>query len=190
MNIESANLPSLRRNVSWTFVGNAVYAACQWAVVVVLARMGSRSIVGQFALAVAVTGPIIMLASMQLRWVQATDSRREYDFADCLSLRLICLSLAMVATFSIVWFVGYDPHTTWIIMIIAAAKTIEAVCDVIYGWYQQHEEMDRIARSLLVRGPLSVIAVAVVWPLFPTRAFVISTELGRMEDFFSPAQMQ
>src|SRR5262245_17210531 len=51
---------SLRRNFSWSFAGNAVYAGCQWGMLMVMAKLGSPEVVGQFALGLAVTGPITM----------------------------------------------------------------------------------------------------------------------------------
>ena len=46
---------TLRRNFSWTFAGNAVYAACQWGMLVVLAKLGSPEMIGQFTLGLAVS---------------------------------------------------------------------------------------------------------------------------------------
>ena len=53
---------SIARNVLWSFTGNVLLAACQWAVVVVLARLGTPHTVGVFALALAVTTPVIVSA--------------------------------------------------------------------------------------------------------------------------------
>src|ERR1044072_4016691 len=64
---------SLRTNFSWTLAGNLIYSGCQWGVLIVLARLGSPEQVGQFALALAVTAPVIMLSNLQLRGVLATD---------------------------------------------------------------------------------------------------------------------
>src|SRR5690349_21224091 len=79
---------SLRTNFIWTFLGNVVYAGCQWGMLVVLAKLGSPEIVGQFALALAVTAPVFMFTNLQTRGVQATDARKEYAFGDYLALRL------------------------------------------------------------------------------------------------------
>jgi len=49
---------TLRRNFSWTLLGNVVYAGCQWAMLVVLAKLGTPEMVGQFAL--VVTAPIVL----------------------------------------------------------------------------------------------------------------------------------
>jgi polysaccharide biosynthesis protein PslG len=37
---------TLRRNFSWTFIGNVVYTACQWGMLVVLAKLGSSEMRG------------------------------------------------------------------------------------------------------------------------------------------------
>src|SRR3984957_291041 len=63
---------SLRWNFSWTFVGNIIYSACQWAILVVLAKIGNAEMVGQYGLAMAVATPILALSSLQLRAVVTT----------------------------------------------------------------------------------------------------------------------
>src|SRR5271157_5932336 len=76
---------TLRGNFTWTFAGNVVYSRSQWGMLMVLAKLGSPEMVGQFALGLAVTTPIIMFANLQLRGVQATDARREYRFGHYLA---------------------------------------------------------------------------------------------------------
>jgi hypothetical protein len=40
---------SLRLNFSWALAGNIIYAACQWGMLSVLAKLGSPEMVGLFA---------------------------------------------------------------------------------------------------------------------------------------------
>jgi hypothetical protein len=47
-------------NFLWTLSGNVVYAACQWGMLVVLAKLGTHQMVGEFALALAITAPIVV----------------------------------------------------------------------------------------------------------------------------------
>ncbi len=152
---------SLRANFSWTFVGNVVYAACQWAMLVVLAKLGSPEVVGQFALGLAITAPVIMLTNLQLRGVQATDARHEYAFGEYLGLRLAVTPLALLVIAGITLASGYGGQTALVILFVSLAKIFESISDVFYGLLQQHEQMDRIAISMLVKGPLSLIALAV-----------------------------
>src|SRR5271166_684261 len=84
---EVSALP-LRVSFSWTLAGNVIYAACQFGMLSVLAKLGSPSMVGQYALGLAITAPVFMLTNLQLRGVQATDARHEFEFADYFTLRL------------------------------------------------------------------------------------------------------
>src|SRR5687767_8033419 len=70
-----AATPSLRRNFSWTLAGNVIYAACQWGILVVLAKLLAPESVGQFVLGVAVASPVFFLANLQLGSIQATDAK-------------------------------------------------------------------------------------------------------------------
>src|SRR5947209_3750081 len=77
---------SLWTNFQWSLVGSVVYAACQWAIVIVLAKLGSSESVGQFALGFAVAAPVVLLANLQLSALQATDATRAYRFGHYLAL--------------------------------------------------------------------------------------------------------
>lgn len=152
---------TLRRNFSWTFTGNLVYAASQWGMLVVLAKLGSPEMVGQFTLGLAVTAPVIMFTNLQLRGIQATDAKRDYVFSDYLGLRLIGTGLALLIIAGITLKAGYRWETSLVILTIALAKAFESIGDVFYGMIQQHERMDRIALALMIKGPLSLLLLGI-----------------------------
>lgn len=152
---------TLRRNFSWTFTGNLIYAACQWGMLVVLAKLGSPEMVGQFTLGLAVTAPVIMFTNLQLRGIQATDAKGEYLFSDYLGLRLIGTGLALLIIAGITLKTGYRWETSLVILAIALAKAFESISDVFYGLIQQHERMDRIAIALMIKGPLSLLLLSI-----------------------------
>lgn len=149
---------SLHCNFAWTLVGNTVYSACQWAMLVLLARLSPPETVGRLALGFALTAPIFMLASLQLRAVQATDAKRKYLFGHYLALRLATTLLALGLTGAATITLGYRGETVTVILVVAFAKALEAVSDVLYGLLQQHERMDRIAVSMILRGLGSLAA--------------------------------
>ncbi|WP_243337382.1 lipopolysaccharide biosynthesis protein [Anaeromyxobacter soli] len=150
---------SLRRNVLWTLAGNGVYGGCQWAMLIVIAKLGTPEMVGQFALAFAVTAPVIMAANLNLRGVQATDAREAYGFGDYLALRLLSLSLA-VALLVTLAVVVYPGATGIAIVTVAAAKSAESLSDVYFGFMQRHERMSLISRSHMVKGLSSLAGLA------------------------------
>lgn len=152
---------SLRGNFSWTLAGNIVYALSQWAILIVLAKLGSPEMVGQFALGLAVTVPVIGLANLCLRLIQATDSKHEFAFGDYLGLEMSTTALAVLVLL-VLGISGYRLETFLVIAAITAAKAIENLADVFFGYMQKHDRMDRIACSLMLKGLLSLAAVGSV----------------------------
>lgn len=149
---------SLRQNFSWTFAGNAVYSASQWGLLVVLAKLGTAEMVGRFALGLAICAPVVMFSYLGLRNVQATDTSGEYRFGDYLMLRLVTTLVAMVVIGAVA--LAHDWNTASVVLLVGVAKALEAMSDVLYGLFQQHERLDMVARSMLVKGPLSVVLLA------------------------------
>jgi O-antigen/teichoic acid export membrane protein len=158
--VSEGRLPSLRRNFSWALFGNLVYSACNWAMILVIAKLGKPEMVGQYAIGQAVTSPIILLARLQLRYLQVTDTSRDYQFLDYLGLRLITLVLAMLAITGITWW-GYQGATVAVILAVGLLGSVESISDIFYGLMQKNEKMDIIALSMASRGILWLVAMAV-----------------------------
>jgi len=121
--------------------------------------------VGQFALGFAVANPVILLSQLQLRPLQATDaSHREYRPGDYLALRLVTTLLALAVIAALAVGSGYRRETALVVILAGVAKGFESISDVLYGHLQQHEKMATIARSMMLRGVLSVgVTTVAVW---------------------------
>ncbi len=155
---------SLRVNFGWTLAGNVIYAGCQWAIVVVIAKTGTPEAVGRFALGLAVSGPVFLLASMHLRGVQATDAARLFRFSDYFGVRVAAMAAGLLLSVVVVGISGYGRDDAAVVLAVALSKTVEGVSDVHYGFMQQCERMRPIAISLMWRGALSVVVVGgVLW---------------------------
>lgn len=152
---------SLRRNVAWTLAGNGLYAASQWAMLVVLAKLLSSEDVGRFALGLAVTAPVFMFSNLQLRAVQATDQAQPIPFQTYLRLRVLLTALALVVLSGIACGGPYTAATAGVILALAAAKAFESFSDIAYGLLQQRERMDRIAMSMILKGLGSLAALGI-----------------------------
>lgn len=154
-----------RQNFSWTLLGNAVYVCTQWGMTVVLGKLGTPQMLGQFALGFAVAAPVIMFTNLQLATVLATDSRHEYSFPEYLSLRVVMTLLALIAILSIAVGTGYSQATLGVVIAIGTAKASESVSDIFYGLFQQRERMDRMAKSMIVKGLLALTSLGITFYL-------------------------
>lgn len=151
---------SLKRNFALTLLGNLSYGGAQWAMLMVLAKLGSPEIVGRFALAMAVTAPVVMFAALNLRSIVATDAGKKHAFGEYLGLRLLALGAAFLFIAGTALAAGYDRGMLLTVLVIGAAKCAESVSDILFGILQQHEKMGLISYSLLLKGLLSLVAFA------------------------------
>ena len=153
--------PSLCADFSWMFLGNSIYAGGQFAMLVLLAKLVRPELVGQYALGLAVVYPVMMLTNLQLRAVVTSDARPQTHFGYYLSLRLLTTSLALVIIFAITQVLGYSWELKGVFLMVGAAYAIETISDVYYARLQLHDKMDGIAKSLIARGLLSTLGLAV-----------------------------
>ncbi len=150
---------SFRQNFSWVLVANVIYAGCQWGVVVVFTKLGSAVMLGQYALGLALTAPIIAFANLQLRAVFITDVEGKVRFCDYLGLRIICSTLALLLIAGIAVGLGYRLETALIIVFVGISKAFETLSDILYGLLQRRERMDLMAKSLITKGLMSLGAL-------------------------------
>ena len=141
-------------------VGQVIYAACQWGILITLARIGGPEVVGRFALALALTAPVMLFSNLALRAALVTDVRGEHPLCRYLALRLATTALAMATIALALLVIGSERSTALLILAVALAKGCENLSDILHGIAQSHERFDLIARSMSARGLLGLLAMA------------------------------
>ena len=143
---------ALVNNFSWTLAGNVVYAACQWGILIVLARIASPEIVGKFGLGLAFSAPIMIFSSLKLRSVLVTDARREYDFFEYVLLRIFTTLLGLAFVIGFASWSNYERSTQLVIIWIGLAKGFDLLSDIFHGFIQKEEKMKFIAIARFLQG--------------------------------------
>lgn len=141
-----------------------VFSLSQWGILVVFAKLGSSTLVGQLVYGLALTAPLFVIAGLQLRSIQATDANNRHTLGEYLGLRaLTTVAAFIVAVFSavVVWATGNQ--SALIILLWALSKAVDSGSDALYGLFQQSERMDYVGFSLILRGLLAVASVAVLF---------------------------
>jgi len=153
-------VPHLGVSVFWTLSGYAVYMACQWAMLVVVARLGTPERVGEFALGLALSAPVVLFTNLGLRRIQVTDASEGFLFGHYFGLRLLMNAVALVFVAALAFGGGYGSGAARVILATGFAKAVEAASDVVYGVLQKGERMDLIALSLFLRGIAGLAGLA------------------------------
>ncbi len=168
------------REFRWALSGNIVYSLCQWAFVVVLAKLGSPADVGIYALGLAVTSPILMFANFQGRNLIASDVRDQYSFGEHLSFRVFSLALALLAVFVVI----VSTRSSWtagaVIFMVGVGQCFDYASETYFGLLQKHNLLNLVSLSLMLKGPLCLLLLTV--SMYTTRNVlwaVVALAVGR-----------
>ncbi|MEK8211584.1 MULTISPECIES: lipopolysaccharide biosynthesis protein [unclassified Paenibacillus] len=149
------------KNFSWLFTGNLIYSLSQWGMVVLLAKLGSPAMVGQYVLALSITAPVILFANFQLRDFQATDANNQYSFQQYLTLRLLSMTAVFLLILAVTAFIPLSLNTLLVVWFVCAAKMVESVSDIYFGLFQRNEKMEYVGKSMILKGLSSVLVLGI-----------------------------
>ncbi|MGA8669177.1 MAG: oligosaccharide flippase family protein, partial [Terracidiphilus sp.] len=153
---------SLKVSFLWTFAGTFLYAACNWGVLAIIAKLTGPAKLGEYALGVAIVTPIFMLANVNLRAVLATDITAKHRFTEYLDIRVIGTTLALLSIACIAWFQKWPVELSWAVLLVGCLQGVEAISDIHWGYLQRDERMKQISWSMIARGTLSFVALGLV----------------------------
>ena len=155
--------PTFSRTFLWALAGTVAAGLAGWGLLVLLAKLGSPGMVGQYALGMALVTPLALMADLHLRAVLATDVRGQFPFCDYLGLRLAGALLVLAVVAAVVPVLGHPKDTSLVIVAVAAARGLDSLSDLLHGLFQQRERMDLMAVAQLLRGtlPLGLAGLAV-----------------------------
>jgi O-antigen/teichoic acid export membrane protein len=164
LSLNAGRTRTLRTNFVWNAVGSGVFAMSQWGILIIFAKLGSATLVGQLVYGLALAAPLFVVAGLQLRSIQATDPESRHSVGQYLGLRAVTTLAALLvasAIAAVMWVIG--SQLALIVLFWALSKAVDAGSDALYGLFQQSERMDYVGISLTLRGILAVASVAVLF---------------------------
>jgi O-antigen/teichoic acid export membrane protein len=154
---------SLKENFSWAFFGNVFDGIFQWAILIILAKVGTPVMLGQYILGISICSPVMMFADLDLRILQSTDQNKKYSFIHYFSLETIN-SVIGLAIIIILIFISAKSEHFQVILAVGLSQAIRNISSSFYGLFQQNERMDYISKSLLLKGFISLIVFGLlIW---------------------------
>ncbi|GAB6011949.1 oligosaccharide flippase family protein [Viscerimonas tarda] len=147
---------SLKTNVIWMFIGNSLYAFMQWIQLSIIAKLCSPIVLGSYTLALAITAPIFLFLSFQLRSLIVTDSKKEWNFSSYFMLRFISLGIGVIF---IIGYILIRESEFKILFLIAVLKIVEGFAEIFNAQQQLMEKMHNVAKSLILKGISATTAI-------------------------------
>lgn len=159
---------------AWIMAGNATYTLCQWAIIVLVAKLSTPEVVGSYAWGLAITAPVMLFCNLQLRALQATDAAGVHPFSAYFALRVLTTGVALLTVVAIVLVLRRPLDTVLVTLAVAAVKAVDNISDITYGLMMRHERMRDVGLSYIVRGLLSVTIVGLSFALTRSLALAVS----------------
>ena len=155
----------LLKKAKWLVGGNFIFAFSQWVILIFFARMTNQENLGQYALALAIVTPIFAVGNLQLRplYILDVNSEQKYTYTHFYYLRLICSFIALACCLVLGLFFNVS---ILVLLLVGLLKFFESYSDIIYAYYNAHDQTQLISKSLFLKGTLSVLAVALGLYLF------------------------
>lgn len=161
--------PSLRAGVAALALGNGAFNVARIAFVAVLAKCADPAIVGEFNLALAISAPLVIALSLELRSVHVASVGERPTFGAYRALRLIGLVAAAAILAAVVVAHVIDRRNAALSFLVGATFASRLAlyhADIYWGVYQKRERLDLLAWSNGLRGaamiaPLALLALVV-----------------------------
>lgn len=153
----------LHHGVVWAAGSQGATMLAQAGIVILLAKLGSASVLGRYALALSIVTPISLLTRLQLRGLVTTDARSEYRFGEYLALRYVtnCLTFAGVLIVLAALRPSWDD--TWTILALTLVKLAESTSAVFLGRLQRSDQWQRITTASALRAGFGLATFTIVW---------------------------
>ena len=145
----------LLREIVGLGAANSVYLICQLAVLSLLTWLTDIATVAAFGFIMIFVQPLFMLLRMGLRANLATDARRQFAYPTFLMMRAIASIALFVAVTLIIAILR--PELLMLAVPLALMNAVEMHSDLCYGVMQRAGRVNLVARSLLLRGPATVL---------------------------------
>jgi O-antigen/teichoic acid export membrane protein len=151
---------SIKRGFGWTLAAYISVMASQWAMLVVMGRLGAKdqSDMGLFLISLAVVAPFILFSNLNLRRIFATDTAGMFRFRDYFTLRMATNVAAFAGILLFLWIRDYRSEIIWSAVALAGAKMIESTSDILHGYFQERRRIDIGSRATLLRSVLTLAA--------------------------------
>lgn len=153
----------LQKSVIWNTLGNLVYYASQYVLLILSQRLAGTTVSGQVSVAMSVAAICLSFSNYGMRSFQISDFAHKYSDKTYRDSRRLTVLLAGVGCAIFAFAVSYTPEQRWVILLYTIARLSEGYIDVWHGYLQKADRMDLVGQLFGLRGLLTMVGFAAGW---------------------------
>lgn len=152
---------SIGQTMLWLSVGTVVYFFTQWLLTVIVVRLGSTQIAGDYALVLSSSSIFYSISLFGMRNYQISDAQMEHSTESYLSSRLLTCLVALICGVVFCLMSTFTEVQKACLMLFLVFRVSEGGMDVFHGALQARWRMDIAGRSLILRGIIEFVLFTV-----------------------------
>ncbi|MEV4489502.1 hypothetical protein AB0K04_05220 [Micromonospora coxensis] len=166
-------------DVAWSLAGLATATLAQWGLILALTRIGSPTMVGQYALGLAVSAPVMLVCGLGLHTVLVTDTADRFVPAEYLRTRLAGVGAALAVIGALAAVAGTAGAT--VVLLVGLAKALDGVGEIFFAVLQRAGRVRTVGRAMTVNGTVTLVAaVGLLAATGDLRVAVLGSVLGSL----------
>ena len=150
----------LGKSVIWNTLGNLVYYASQYVLLILAKRLAGNTVSGQVSVAMAIAAVCLSFSNYGMRSFQISDFAHKYTDRTYLRSRCITVGAAGVGCAVFALAIAYTPTQRWVIVLYTLSRLAEGYIDVWHGYLQKADRMDLVGLLFGLRGLVTIVVFA------------------------------
>lgn len=150
----------LGKSVIWNTLGNLVYYASQYVLLILAQRLAGATVSGQVSVAMSIAAICLSFSNYGMRSFQISDFAHKYNDKVYRDSRRLTVLLAGLGCAVFAFAVSYTPEQRWVILLYTIARLSEGYIDVWHGYLQKADRMDLVGKLFGLRGILTIMGFA------------------------------
>ena len=150
----------LGKSVVFNTLGNVVYYASQYVLIILAVRLSGNYASGLLSTAMSIAAICISLSNYGMRSFQISDFEHKYTDRTYLKSRWLTVGAAGLGCILYALAVSYTAEQRWIIVLYTISRLSEGYIDVWHGYLQRADRMDTVGLLFGLRG---LVTIAGFW---------------------------
>ncbi|MCI2047937.1 MAG: hypothetical protein LKJ90_09530 [Faecalibacterium sp.] len=146
----------LGKSVIWNTLGNVIYYASQYVLLILAVRLSGNYASGLLSTAMSIAAICISFSNYGMRSFQISDFAHKYADKTYLQSRYLTVGAAGVGCLIFAFAISYTAEQRWIILLYTLSRLSEGYIDVWHGYLQKIDRMDIVGILFGLRGILTI----------------------------------
>lgn len=151
----------VKNSIIYNTIGTFFYFFCQWAITVLVVKLGGYSNGGILSITISMTNIFYMISMYGVRNFQVSDIRNDYKDGDYLFLRVITSLVSVIFFIFSLFYFKYETTIQMCMIIYIFFKLGESVTDLNFGFFQKYNFYKEIGISYIIKGISTLLIFSV-----------------------------